>query len=251
MSDELNAILNGEPVKEPEADPKPAEQQAEAEAEGDDPEPVKGETPSEEGSQDAPPASEESNDKTVPLSALQAERTKRQETERRLQELEARDTQPAPPDPATDPQGAHDQLQASVQQSIFNERLNMSETMARQALGDEAVDQATEMFKAAVEKNPALRQQLEAEQHPYGWLVNWAKREQAFADIGDPDAWKEKVRGEIEAKFKADIEALEAAQRDDAKRAQNPQSLAGETNTGQGRTATYAGPAPLGELIDG
>jgi hypothetical protein len=150
--------------------------------------------------------------RTVPLDALEGERRQRQDWKERAvkaeteaaalrKDLEAARTAPAPPqqmpnlppiDPAQDPQGYH----ARIQSTLLNERLNMSELVARQALGPERVDALITEFQAAAKDDPALYAKLYAQPHPYGWLAEQVERIQLARD---PAAYKARLRTEWEA----------------------------------------------------
>jgi hypothetical protein len=146
----------------------------------------------------------------VPISALLDERDKRQaETAKRV-ELEAqlqRYQQPQQPEQIpTDPSGIIQYALAEQQRIAFNERLNTSELMARQAHGEDIVSEAQQAFLAAVGQNPMLQQQLQGQIHPYDFVVKWHKQHKLMSEIGqDPEAWRkteaEKIRAQVLAEL--------------------------------------------------
>ena len=158
------------------------------------------------------------------LQALRAEReretTERAEQARQLAEMrqavedmrrQAVPAAPQPPpepevipNPIEDPQGYHNYQQ----EQLFIARLDMSEAILRQQVGDDDVQAKVEVFKKAAEANPALGQQLRREKHPWGWMYNQAKRMQMMDEMGDdPSAYRSKIETEMRAKVEADVRA--------------------------------------------
>lgn len=168
------------------------------------PEPM-GEKPA-EIAPSAPPAPEPEPTR-VPITALLDEREKRQATERELQELrrwkeqleaQQRQQQIKTPDIYEDPEGFIRQTQATMQQALWNERLNMSEAIARTQYGDETVETARNAFAQAVQSSPALYAEMRQHPNPYAYVVNWHKRQSILSEIGnDPDKWREQERERI------------------------------------------------------
>ena len=147
---------------------------------------------------------------TVPISAILDEREKRQlaqreleETRRKLAEYEAAKAHPAP-DPAEDPRAFAAYQQQQVQQVLWNERLNMSEAMARQSHGNEVVDAAREAFAAAVKSSPALYAEMQRQPNPYSYVVQWHQRQKMLDEIGpDPAAYRARLMEQIKAEMAA------------------------------------------------
>lgn len=197
-SDPMEFLEDKEPEEvaadAPESEPTPAEEPKEA----------KGETPPEpeaaEVEAGAPPAPEPEPTR-VPITAMLDEREKRQAAERELQQLrqwreqmeaQARAAQQKTPDIYEDPEGFVRQTQASVQQALWNERLNMSEALARDKFGDETVESARDAFMRAAQANPAIYAEMRQHPNPYSYVVNWHKRQSILSEIGeDPDKWKQ------------------------------------------------------------
>jgi hypothetical protein len=147
----------------------------------------------------------------VPISALLDERDKRQaETAKRV-ELEAqlqRYQQPQQPEQIpTDPSGIIQYALAEQQRIAFNERLNTSELMARQAHGEDIVSEAQQAFLAAVGQNPMLQQQLQGQIHPYDFVVKWHRQHKLMSEIGqDPEAWRKSEAEKIRAQVLAELQ---------------------------------------------
>lgn len=175
--------------------------------------------PAETGETNAPPPGAEGGGQPdaekrgeIPISALLDEREKRQKLERELAELrqkaEARRDQDQAPDPERDPQGYNAYRDRQFQQQLWNERLNMSEVMTRQSLGDEVVDEATKAFQQAVSEKPWLAQELQRQQNPYGYVVEWHRQQRLLSEIGnDPEKWREAERERLKAELQAEMQA--------------------------------------------
>jgi hypothetical protein len=219
---------------------------------GDDAEPVTGDTPVAQAAPGAAtPAVEDTKDR-VPVAALTAERSKRQELERRIAQMqaqmEAAKAQPAPkqlPNPASDPEGYH----AAIQQTLLNERMNVSETIARTRFTD--LDEKVAAFREEAEKNPALAGQLFAQPDPYGWAYEQGRRILAMREIGpDPAAFREKVASELRDAIRAELMAelgVATAEQSDEKPTV-PVSMA-SARSAPVRATAYRGPPPLRELL--
>lgn len=194
----------------------PVEEQVQAEPE-EQPEEPKGEETA------APPVAQDDTGKHIPISALLDEREKRQALQREVEALRKAQQPQKQPDFYEDPEGRLTQERAQVQHMLWNERLNMSETLARQSHGDEAVDGAREAFAEEVKRNPALYAELQRQANPYGFVVQWHKRQSVLSKMGDdPEAY-------IEAQVKARLEAMQAVQ---PKPSAPPPSLASAAASG-------------------
>jgi hypothetical protein len=215
MSEGIDDILNGrEP--EPVTDKQP---QAEAETvETNDAEPVKAEQPrgpdgkfAPKGeTKDAPPASDEDR---IPVSAIQDERRKRQELERRVADYEAKLQQLSnPPQPAPDmfenPEGwqshfGNDIRQQAAQEASLNATLNTSEMLARDKFDD--FEDMKASFLELAKDNPTLAQQALSDPHPWRKAYQIAKTHTTMQQVGatDVDSLRAQIRAELEAELKA------------------------------------------------
>lgn len=205
-----------EPIPEPEAE-QPAEPVEEQEPQ-----------PEEEPEAEAAEAEPEPDDpKTVPLPTFLALRDKLKELESKVEARPKPEPEKLPPRPDIfeDPQGAA----AWDARFIHMRDLNRSERLARREYGADFVDEA---YNAAVAAGMA--QQFAQSQ--FGWedMAEWhkknveaAKAQEVASEIGDPAAYKEKLRAEIMAEVKAELAA---------KQIKDLPSLANETSIG-GRSA--------------
>jgi hypothetical protein len=179
----------------------------------------------------------------VPISALLDERDKRQaETAKRI-DLEAqlqRYQQPQQPEQIpTDPSGIIQYALAEQQRIAFNERLNTSELMARQAHGEDIVSEAQQAFLAAVGQNPMLQQQLQGQIHPYDFVVKWHKQHKLMSEIGqDPEAWRKSEAEKIRAQVLAELQGQGVSPAPSSQ--QPPPSVVGRP------AAARAGTVPVG-----
>lgn len=186
MAGDLEDILSG---KEPApVAPEVEETGAAVQAEPAQPEPVAVVTPTPEP------------EKTVPLAALMAERSKRQEIEARWQ-AQAQAAQPKP-DFYADPENY---VHAVTRQNA----ISMSVAMAEAQYPD--FRERLAVFMEEAQKNPVLAAQAEAHAHPALFAYQQAKRIEEFRSMQDVDAYKARLRTEIEAEVKARLEAEQAA----------------------------------------
>lgn len=224
---------------------------------------------------EGPPEPEEAEQlsadgRTVPLHVLQAQRKDHKERAARLEgelaelrrqfeEVQKRATAPAPQpaapppqpqwiNPAEDPAGYH----ARVQELMINERLNISEGLAREKHGDEAVEAAVRDFQAAMQTDPSLQAKLYAQPQPYSWLMKQVETIRLQREIGtDPAAFRAKIRAEIEAEMAKSApqqeQPLSAAPAPVVPRMQP--SLATARSAAPRSAPAYSGPAPLSEIL--
>lgn len=223
MEKELDDFFVEEGQEAVEAQPEVAEAQPEPVAEPTgEPEP-------------APPA-EPREERHAPLTALLDEREKRQAAQRelddlrrKLQDIEAA-KQPKP-DFFENPEQALAQERAHFQQMLWNERLNMSEAVARQAHGDGTVDAAVEAFQSAARDNPTMAMELQRQANPYGFVLKWHQRQQLLSEIGeDPAAYRARIEAEIMERLQQQAPASPP------KPAAPPRSLASAPSAGANET---------------
>lgn len=147
----------------------------------------------------------------IPITAIMDEREKRQQAQREADEAkrqiealrkqmadyEAEKRRQPPPDVFTDTEGRFAYEQQVFNQRLLDERLNISEMLMREKVGNEVVDAATAAFKEEATRNPALGLELARQTNPYGYVVNWHKRHKLLSDIGeDPEAYKARIIAE-------------------------------------------------------
>lgn len=147
----------------------------------------------------------------VPLAELISERKERQqyaqqvqqltEAVRRLTQPQQQAPQPEPIDPEVDPAGAFNALRSEFSTALLSQRLDFSETKAREVHGDEAVNAA---FEAATKSG--FRQAFVNKPDAYGEMVKWHKAQQLQQTIGtDPAAYAEQLKAQIRAQLLAEF----------------------------------------------
>ena len=155
-----------------------------------------------------------------------------------------------PPDPAQDPQGYHQRVQGV----ILNERLNTSEMLLREKIGDEAVEALITEFQQAAKADPTLYGKLYQQTRPYQWAAKEVEAMRLRRDIGDdPAAYRARIEAEARAKWEA-----EAGQQPNGSNGHAPSPAAGlppslaNARSVAGRTASpFTGPPPLEALFPG
>lgn len=194
-----------EPIAEPVEDT-PAETQEEpAQAE-----PVEAEAEPESAQEPEPeqPKAEADEPKTVPLPTFLAQRDELKELKQKVEALTKQQPKPQAempkrPDPFEDPEGAA----AWDAQRVHIRDLNRSERMARREYGDDFVEEAFQAAQAA-----GLAAEFGKSQ--FGWedMAEWHKQtveaqkaKSLASEIGDPAAFKEKLRAEVLAELKAEM----------------------------------------------
>lgn len=223
--------------------------------------------PDTQGDKDAsaPPVDAKSEDgPLVPRKALEDERRKRQDYEKRLAEHErqlaelraaraAPQAQPQPQRPAPDwwtsPEEAAAMMQQEQQYAIYETRVALSEEMMS-TKPDYA--EMRDVFVQAARQYPDLATQLARHPMPAKFAYEMGRRLKAQSEIGeDPEAWKERERERIRQEFASNTQQPQIAS--PAPKAPAPKSLAGMTSASQprdpkGRFAND-GPRSLEDLI--
>lgn len=183
------------------------------------PEPEQVEATGEE--QVTPPVATEEKPQSIPITALLDEREKRQEAmrraemaERRAQELERRIAAAQQPQKRPDwfekPDEAIQYHTAPLEQRILSDKLDISETMAEDKYGAEAVAAAKAAYLQAIQEDPALHQRTLKSKHPYDEVVKWHKRQSFLSQIGDdPETWLDQ---QIKARMEAQVSQPSPAQ---------------------------------------
>jgi len=131
----------------------------------------------------------------VPVSVLQAERERRQALEERERAYQAQRTAEPTPDPYEDPEGFARFQQQQTQSLTLNVKLDLSEDMARDRHGDEAVDAARDWALSRFAQSPTFQNEVLSKRNPYEYVVQQFKREQLFSNVSPDEleqfrAWK-------------------------------------------------------------
>lgn len=194
----------------------------------------------------------------VPRKALEDERRKRQDYERRFAELERQiqaSRQPpkqetpraVPIDPWVDPEGAFNQMRQEQHYAIFETRLSLGEEIMSAKPDYEAAKAA---FVEAATADPSLAQKMVTHANPAKFVYEQGRKISAMREIGDdPASYRARIEAEVMEKFNGQQPA--PVQKPQAVPA--PKSLAGQPSTAsrdsQGRFAPSSGPASLEDIL--
>jgi len=244
---ELTEILGETPEMPSEAPQEAVEVAPEApEAE------VKGEeTPAEETAPEESPSSEP---QTVPVAALHGERERRQEIQRKYDELLARQKeqqeQPKRPSVFEDEDAAFDTVQTQLSQGVTNMLLTEGKAEAINQYDAETVDAAEQWFVTEAVKSPTLASQLDGvsflQQHRK--VVELYRAEQSRQElVADPGAYEARLKQQGVEEYLAKQKAEQEKQ---AKlKGSIPKSLVGTESKGGITSQDWAGPTPLESVI--
>lgn len=253
----LDAILDGGadramPAPEPKMEPMP-----EAKPDPQTGELVVAEAPPAPAKEDRPAGD------WIPRKAVEDERRKRQELERKVAEFEARLAQPKqeqapPPDWDIDPRTAAEQFQFQIQEQLYRTRVEMASELMRERHAD-----FDEIVTIAVEKaqaNPMLHRQIVTSPNPAKMAYEIGRKMKFLNEIGDdPESYRSRLEAEILAKHgiqpAADggtLQATDAPAKPAAKAlsAPVPKSLARDVSQQpRANNGQWTGPKPLNEIF--
>ena len=171
---------------------------------------------------------------------------------------------PKPPSVFEDEEGFANHLTSTFEERLFSAKLEMSEDTAREKFSDlkevmGTVGEGDETLHVnwieAVKENPALSQQFRRAANPVVFAYQELKRLNAMKEIGDPAAYKEKLRQELMAELAAKPAGTPAAtpatgQTVPAKpEPVIPDTLAGASSKAQREAPEFNGPTPLTAII--
>lgn len=137
--------------------------------------------PEPEAAPEPEPVQQEPEVRHVPINALLDERDKRKALEAKIAQYEQQQGHPQQdaPDPFDDPQGFRENLRTEL-------RVEMSDGLAREKHGDEAVESALAWANEKVRSgDPSVAAAFVKQRNPVEWLVQQHKREALVSEIGD------------------------------------------------------------------
>lgn len=159
--------------------------------------------------------------------------------------------QPQRPDWFQDPDAALNERLSPIQRDMIAHREQMSQMVAEEKHGREAVAAAMKAITDEVELNPNARfevQRMMNSPHPYGALVDWHKQRNVLSEIGtDPVAYREKVKAEILAEIQQTGVVPQAGA--PASRPAMPSNFADQRNSGSRTGPGWAGPKPIADIF--
>lgn len=277
MAKELDAFLAANSEPSPPAEPTAPVESTPPPVPAQEPppaEPAKEPPPAKEAdAEDAEP--EAQHDGAVPRAVFDAERHRRNdwkqkavryETEaselrKQLDEAKQRASAPPPPpapppqpvpmpDFQTDPHGFMAHVINQNQQVLLNERLNMSEAMLRDKLGDQEVDAYIAEFQEMAKADPALFAKAHAQRNPYGWVAREVDRHRMMRDVGDdPAAYRERVIAEERAKWEAEMLSRQPSAPSQPPAPNLPPSLATVRSAAPRSAAAWSGEPSLEDVV--
>lgn len=166
-----------------------------------------------------------------------------------------------PPSVFEDEDGFTRHLSATVEDQVFDRILAMSEENARERFADlkevmgtdgEGEDAVHLNWIEAVKANPQLFHQFKRAADPVRFAYNELKRQSALKDIGDPVAYREKVRKEIEAELAAKAGGtvpVATAQQAAKPEPVLPDTLAGSKSVSSREAPEFNGPKSLSDIF--
>lgn len=162
-----------------------------------------------------------------------------------------------PPSVFEDEEGFTNHVQASVSDMVFEQFLAMSEDIARERFTDFAEVMGTESdgendmhvnWLAAVGKDPSLFHKFKAARNPAAFAYQELKRQREVEEIGDPKAYREKLRKEFEAEFLAKQGGQTVQPTSPEPRI--PDTLAGSASKAARQAPEFSGPKPLSDIFN-
>ena len=251
---EVEFPLDGDVADEPKADAK-----AEPDAKADEP---TGETKADDKPDESKDKSDKEPDKdgsspdpeqtTVPIAALHGERDRRQEAERELNDLKAKQVETDKADPTSvfaDEGKFRTEIEQSFDDRLTHQSLNQSEFFAARDFGKDVLAAKVETFKQLAADNPSLAQRFSGAISPYHELVEIVNQHETLNELKDVDALKAKLKEEARAELKAEQEA-EAKEKGDL-RDSIPESLVGDSSKGGLKGSDWSGPTSDDALFEG
>lgn len=170
--------------------------------------------------------------------AIEKERKKRQELERRLEEREQHDPRQQAP-----------QFSDPVQYLEYTrtvDRLERSEDRFIDRHGDDTFDEV----KAWLSTRSDIEQWAQQQRHPWGAAHEQYQREKLSAEIGDdPNAWRERELAKLREQARREMggQAAPMVQQ----RAPIPAPASGQRSAGSRSGPEWSGPKPIGSILGG
>lgn len=182
------------------------------------------------------------------LAALQDERRKRQELEKKATEVKKPEKPfwEAPEDHFKAIEEQHKSWEQRQQERETVMTLKVSEMMARREHKD--FDQKVEFFGNLVATTPGLYQQWLQSPDPGEFAYNTAKIHMDLQEVGDPAKLREKIAKEERVKLEAELKDKEKKLREE--REALPGTLSDVRGKAQQKTV-WGGPTPLDDVLKG
>jgi len=245
-----------------EVQPKKVPEPVEVEQEKPEPEATEGEEPEGEGEKQEepeqtaakeppaePPSAEKSDEASAYKAAMLEERRKRQEIERRLQELE----QGKEPEAKKkvfweDPEAVIAERVSEVERRFTHRLLVSSEAVAREKHSD--YGEKIVAFQEAMQRDPTLYERMRDDVNPAEFAYRVGKTYLVTKDAPDIDTLTAKIREQVLAEEREKIRK-EIEEESRAKKFERvPESLSEQTGTTTRHEKVKTGPLPIESLFD-
>lgn len=191
-----------------------------------------------------PPHQEMTDKERAFMAAARDERQKRQELERRLNEMEQ--AQKAPPKEFWEaPEEKLKEFEDRIQHGMLKSKIDMAESIARSRHQD--FDEKVNVFAELLQNTPGLHEQWLSALDPAEFAYKAAENYINYTQAGSIDNVRAKIEAEVRAKVEAEYKAKELER--EKKLSSIPNSLSNANGSGSSATPAWTGPASLESLL--
>lgn len=183
------------------------------------------------------------------------ERRKRQAYEQELAQMrqeiqKLKQGEQKAPDIFEDPEGYQRWQNEQVSSQLGAMKLNMSEALVRESVGDEAFESAMEYFKDEVARNPSIVQELNAHPNPAKFAYHVGLQAKDRAEIGDPREYAKRAVQQALAERDKGLDEIVKARVEAMLAERLPKSLANAQSAGSRNQAPVdEGHLPLSAIL--
>ena len=247
MSDEmsLGGILSGEAAPTPEPASAPEPQAAPEPPPAPAPEPPAPEpAPAVPEPAAAAPQQQMTDKEKAFYTAMSEERRKRQEIERKFNELQQAQPPQEPKAFWDDPEAALQTFKHEVDKVVTTTRMDTAEQIARSKYND--FDDKINVFAEVLQNTPGLREHWMQAPDPAEFAYRTGKNYMELQQAGNIDALRAKIESEVRMKLEAEMKAKDEARK--AELAAIPPSLS-NAQSAPGNKAVWGGPPSLDNIL--
>ena len=247
MSDEmsLGGILSGEAAPTPEPASAPEPQAAPEPPPAPAPEPPAPEpAPAVPEPAAAAPQQQMTDKEKAFYTAMSEERRKRQEIERKFNELLQAQPPQEPKAFWDDPEAALQTFKHEVDKVVTTTRMDTAEQIARSKYND--FDDKINVFAEVLQNTPGLREHWMQAPDPAEFAYRTGKNYMELQQAGNIDALRAKIESEVRVKLEAEMKAKDEARK--AELAAIPPSLS-NAQSAPGNKAVWGGPPSLDNIL--
>lgn len=247
MSDEmsLGGILSGEAAPTPEPASAPEPQAAPEPPPAPAPEPPAPEpAPAVPEPAAAAPQQPMTDKEKAFYTAMSEERRKRQEIERKFNELQQAQPPQEPKAFWDDPEAALQTFKHEVDKVVTTTRMDTAEQIARSKYND--FDDKINVFAEVLQSTPGLREHWMQAPDPAEFAYRTGKNYMELQQAGNIDALRAKIESEVRMKLETEMKAKDEARK--AELAAIPPSLS-NAQSAPGNKAVWGGPPSLDNIL--